>query len=228
MNGKLKNRLIQLAKDKMKKNDLAHDVNHALRVLNLAEKIAMSENADLDIVVPAALFHDSVVYKGTGKPPAMELDHSAAFARMSLKRIREYPQQKINEVVYCISCHSFSKNVEPELLEARILQDADLLEATGAISIMRTFASSSVMGNKGFYNPNDPFCESRKPRSTEYSLDLFFNRLLIAKNRMHTESAKKMAEKRTNFLEIFLDELRSELIEDGVLQFKQRTQDPLF
>lgn len=211
MNAKLRSKLIAITKDNVK-NDISHGFDHISRVLNLAEKIGKIEKADLDIIIPAALFHDIVVYKGSAKENK-EVEESAAIALKILKSMKEYPQDKISDVIYAISVCSFSKNISPKTLEARILQDADLLEATGAVSIMRTFGSGPVMGNRAFYNSEDPFCKKREPDDKLYSLDLFFTRLLIAKNRMHTKTAKLIAKRRTIFLRNFLNELKIELDE---------------
>jgi len=95
-------------------------------------------------------------------------------------------------------------------LEAKILQDADGLEATGAISIMRTFSSAGSM-RKAFYHPSDPFCTKRQPDDMRYALDLFHSRLLVVKDRMNTASAKQIAVRRTGFLKEYLRELKLEL-----------------
>jgi uncharacterized protein len=210
MNKKLRGTLMAIAKKRIK-SDVSHDFTHAYRVLTLAEKIAKSEKADLDIVVPAALFHDVIIYKGTPKYK-YETQESAKLASEILKKVKGYPQSKIEKAAYSISVCSFSKNIRPKLLEAKILQDADLLEATGAIAIMRTFASTMTMHNT-FYDTDDPFCKNRKPNDKLYSLDLFFTRLLVANQRMHTKMAKQIAKTRINFLHKFIKELSLELKE---------------
>ena len=199
-----------IAKERVN-NDLSHDFNHLYRVLKLAETISKRENADLDIVVPAALFHDIVVYKGTPKYK-YEVEESAAFAEKTLGKISEYPKNKIGRVRDAILSCSYSKNINPAVLEAKVLQDADLLEATGAISIMRTFSSSAAM-NRSFYSVTDPLCQKRKPDDKTYSLDLFFTRLLVADKRMNTLTAKKIAHRRIAFLRKFLVEFGQELKE---------------
>ncbi len=211
MDNKLKNKLIGIAK-KYINNDLSHDFSHAYRVMNLATKIAIAEKADLDIVVPAALFHDIFVYKGSPKYN-VEHEESAKFAGKMLLKIKEYPKEKIEGVVYAIIVCSFSKNIKPKLLEAKVLQDADLLESTGAVSIMRTFGSSTPMHINSYYDLKDPFCHKRKPNDRKYSLDLFFTRLLKAGDRMHTKTAKRLALRRNAFLKEFINEIRDEIKE---------------
>ncbi|MBI5076994.1 hypothetical protein HZB94_01250 [Candidatus Falkowbacteria bacterium] len=95
-------------------------------------------------------------------------------------------------------------------MESKILQDADGLEATGAISIMRTYSSTGQM-KRPFYNFENPFCENREPNATQFALDLFYERLLKVADRMHTKTAKKIAKRRTDFLKKFLNEFKLEL-----------------
>ena len=193
-------------------NDPSHDIGHTLRVLRLAERIAAAEGGDLDVLVPAALFHDIIVYAKDDPRSKQEANESAEVARTVLAAIPDYPAGKINAVVTAIRQCSYSKGIIAESLEGRILQDADRLEATGAISVMRTFASSGRMG-RGFFDPDDPFCERREPQPFSYALDLFYARLLKVEAGMRTATARAMAQRRTAFLRTFLEELRLELEE---------------
>lgn len=212
MDNVMKDKLIKITKEKFQKGDSAHDINHTLRVLKNAEFIASKENGDLDIIIPSALFHDIICYPKNSEKSKYSSDESANFAVNILKTLTDYPEYKISKVHTSIMQCSFSKQIVPDFLEAKILQDADRLEATGAISIMRTFASAGLM-NSELYNFDDPFCKKRKPDSLHYALDLFYNRLLIVKDFMHTETAKNMAEKRSEILYDFLNALKEELYE---------------
>jgi len=202
--------LINIAKEKITTIDPSHDYFHSLRVLANAEQIAENEKADLEIVIPAALFHDIITYPKNDPRSKTAQHESALLAAEILMNISEFPQNKIEKVMNAIELCSFSKGITPNDLEAQILQDADGLEATGAISIMRTFCSTGQM-NRPFYNADDPFCESREPADMEYAIDLFFTRLIKVSERMHTNYAMKIAENRTKFLRNFLEELRLEL-----------------
>jgi uncharacterized protein len=207
----LVNELLRIAKKKIN-NDISHDFGHACRVLGLAVKIAKEENADLDVIIPAAIFHDVLVYKGTEKYDR-EHEDSAAFAGKILTKMKGYPKSKIEKVSYCISVCSFSRNIKPKSIEAMILQDADLLESTGAVAIMRTFGSSAPMHVSAFYDLKDPFSTKRKPDNSRYSLDLFFTRLLKVNERIHTRTARKIASRRKSFLKKFIKELSIEIKE---------------
>ncbi|MDP2598621.1 MAG: HD domain-containing protein [Candidatus Liptonbacteria bacterium] len=217
MTGSLKKKLTKLAEKHQVKGDPSHDFHHILRVLNLAVQIAKRERADMDVVIPAALFHDVVVYRKDTKKSKMESDESAQIAGKILDDITSYPKQKIDKVLTCIRQCSFSKGITPSLLEAKILQDADRLEATGAISIMRTFSSGGQM-KRPFYDPHDPFRTKSVSEKFGPSLDLFYQRLLRVEKTMHTNWAKKIARRRTRFLKTFLSELKTELSESAVIK----------
>lgn len=210
MNKTLRQQLIALAKQKITNDDPSHDFEHALRVLANAEGVAREEKADLDIIVPAALFHDIVNYPKNDSRSKYAADVSAEVTKQLLKLIKKYPPNKIDSVAIAIRSCSFSKGIKPDLLEAKILQDADGLEATGAISIMRTFSSTGSM-KRLFYHPDDPFCKHRRPDDLAFAIDLFYTRLLKVEERMHTKTAKRIAKRRTYFLQEFLNELKLEL-----------------
>lgn len=212
MNKLIKNKLINITKEKLQNSDSSHDLYHTFRVLKNAEFIAQKENGDLDIIIPAALFHDIICYPKNCSKSKYSSQESANLATKILESIPEYPKSKIPKVHTAIKQCSFSKGITPELLESKILQDADWLEATGAISIMRTFASAGIM-NSELYNYNDPFCQARNPDSINYALDLFYTRLLIIKDKMHTKTAKYIATRRTKILYEFLNALEKELDE---------------
>ena len=211
MNKLTKKNFINFATRKINNyNDPSHDINHTLRVLSLAEKIAANEKADLDIVIASAIFHDVIVYPKNHIKRLSSSKESSNFAREVLIKDKSFSREKIKKTCKAIELCSFTKGVRPNFLEAKILQDADSLEAMGAISIMRTFSSAGQM-NKSFYNNTDPFCKKRKPDDHEYAIDLFFTRLLIVSERLHTKTAKILAKKRLKFLHSFLKQLEFEL-----------------
>ena len=155
------------AKKILEGRDPAHDFQHIMRVYKNAELIGRREGADMEILLPAVLLHDLVVYpKGSAKT-SKSADDSADMAEKWLNSCG-YPQEKVNRICYCIRTHSYSKRLTPASLEGRILQDADRLDALGAIGIARTF---SVGGSesRAFYNQADPFWNSsRELNDREY------------------------------------------------------------
>ncbi len=218
MTQKIIKKLKSLAEKRQTKSDPSHDFSHVERVCNLAIKIGKSVNADLEIVIPAALFHDTVVYRKDSPQREHETDESAEVAATILGKIKEYPKEKIERVKTCIKQCSFTKSIKPDLLESKVLQDADLLESTGAISIMRTFSSCGHM-NRPLYNKHKPFYEKHE-KDYPSGIGLFYRRLLVAEKRLHTQLAKKIAKRRTVFLKKFLIEVEKELKEAGILLLK--------
>lgn len=167
---------------------MPHDEDHVKRVTKLALFIAEREGGDLEIVKKAAELHDI----------ARDYEnHAIVGAKMAERILRAegYDDDFIKRVCHCIEAHSFSSGIKPETIEAKILSDADKLDAIGAIGIARAFM----------------FAGERK-RSLNDALKHFEEKLLKLKNLMHTETAKKIAEKRHRFLEDFyykiLDELK--------------------
>jgi uncharacterized protein len=206
----LKQELIKEAKKYICNKDPSHDFNHALRVLKNAEYISSIEGGNLDIIIPATLFHDVINYKKNdirSKNAALE---SAEFTESILNNFSFYNYNKIYLVKQAIIEHSYSNGIKPKTIESKIVQDADRLEATGAISIMRTFSSGGQM-SRMFYDINDPFCNNREPNCIKYSVDLFYSRLLKVKELMNTNTAKKLAENRTKHLYNFLEQLKQEI-----------------
>jgi len=192
-------------------NDPSHDGNHALQVLKNAEQIAQTEGGDLDILIPAALLHDVVIYAKNDPRSDQAPQESAELTKKILESHAEFPKEKIPLVMEVIERCSFNKIEEPATLEGKILRDADKLEATGAVSIMRTFSSGGQMG-RPLYNREDPFAENRSADAKSQSLDLFYERLLIAKDRMYTKTAIEIADQRTKILHAFLEQLKKEIL----------------
>lgn len=211
----LTDQLIEIAREKQVKDDPSHDFNHVLRVLYLAEKIAKKEKADPEVVIPAAIFHDIVVYPKNTNISLTETDESAEVARQILSSLEWYPKDKIELVQTCIRQCSFTKGIVAESIEGKVLQDADRIESTGAISILRTFSSGGHM-NRGLYYPSDPLRKHGLPEHAEFSLDLFFRRLLVIADTMRTETGRTMAKRRHIFLTKFLKQLEYELKTAGV------------
>jgi len=190
--------------------DPAHDFYHIMRVYKNAETIGPPEGSNMSILLPAVLLHDLVIYPKGSSKSSRSSDESADLAEDILHR-HGYSQYQITRICYCIRVHNYSKRLVPASLEARILQDADRLDALGAIGIARTF---SVGGseNRTLYNPDDPFCRSnRNLDDKQWTLDHFQTKLLKLEGSMHTETAKKIARVRTRFMILFMRQMQKEI-----------------
>jgi uncharacterized protein len=122
----------------------------------------------------------------------------------------DFSKEEITIISDAIIDHSFSQNKIPKTLEGQILQDADRLDALGAIGIARTFATGGSL-KRPFYNIDDPFCKKRTPDDKIWTVDHFFRKLLKLESLMNTKSGKAEAKKRTRILKEFLDQLKQEI-----------------
>jgi uncharacterized protein len=199
-------------KDEVKeltKHDSAHDFEHIMRVYKNAEKICKQEKVNKNLVLTSILLHDVVSYPKSDKRSKMSSIHSAKKSKLILKKY-DYSDVEIMIISNAIRDHSFSQNKTPETMEGKILQDADRLDALGAIGIARVFATGGSL-NRPFYNPNDPFCKKRNPDDKTWTLDHFYQKLFKLESLMNTKSGKVEAKKRTRVLKEFLNQLKQEL-----------------
>jgi len=194
---------------KIMNNDTAHDFDHVMRVYNNAQTIVKKENANPKLVLSAALLHDIVSYSKSSKRSKFSSIDSAKKSKIILKKYG-FTNDEIIVISDAIAEHSFSQNKIPQTLEGKILQDADRLDALGAIGIARVFATSGSL-NRPFYNIDDPFCNKRNPDDDIWAVDHFFNKLLKLEFTMNTKSGKIEAKKRTKVLKVFLKQLKSEI-----------------
>lgn len=190
--------------------DPSHDLLHVKRVTELARELAERENADLNVVIPAASLHDCV-YISKADPRRKMASRLSADKAVSLLMEWGYPQQYMEAIHHAVAAHSFSANIEALTLEAKIVQDADRLDAIGAIGIARCFAFSGL-SNRPFYNEQDPFCSERELDDSTNSLDHFYVKLLKISETLHTRSAKLEADKRYATMQSFLSGLKEELV----------------
>ena len=215
---KLEKDLFKIMVSKMPENDPSHDVEHIKRVLAAAKLIQKAEGGDLEILIPAVLFHDIITYPKNHERSKFSTDESAKVIWHILENYKgySYPKKKALAVMDCILQCSWSKGLPATTLESKILQDADRLEAVGAIAIMRTFTSGGQM-NRPLYNPRDPFCKKEIPEGVSASLDLFYQRLLKVFPTLHTATAQRIAKRRVMLLDLFLWEFEQELNELNLL-----------
>ena len=192
--------------------DGAHDIAHIRRVLKNCLEIAAYEAAapDLDVLLPAAIFHDLVNLPKNSPLRSLASRHSGE-AAASILRIKGFTQEKLSDVAHAIAAHSFSANITPTTLEARILQDADRLDALGAVGLARTLYVAGSLG-KELYHQDDPVGNTRPPDDMQFALDHFPVKLFTLASTMKTEGGSRIALHRTNILRVFytqfLDEIR--------------------
>jgi uncharacterized protein len=188
----------------------SHDFLHVRRVTANARRIATAEGADLAVVLPAALLHELFSYPKSD--PRSKLSGEACAERAAaLLAAERWEPAPIDAIAYAIRVHPYSLGIRPETLEGRVLQDADRLDAIGAIGIARLFASTAVM-RRPFYHPDDPLCRSgRAPDDKLWGVDHFYKKLLRVPEGLHTRSARVMASDRVRCMEAFLEHLGREI-----------------
>ncbi|KZM40769.1 phosphohydrolase [Marinomonas sp. SBI22] len=189
--------------------DLAHDYQHVLRVVKNASKLCQQEGAIEAVVLPAAWLHDCLSLP-KDHPQRAQASQLAADKAISFLTSIQYPAEHYQAIHHAICCHSYSANITPSTLEAKIVQDADRLDALGAIGIARCLQVSSQI-KRPLYAPDDPFCNTREIDDKTFTLDHFYQKLLKIKNTMHCQSARKEADKRSEYMQGFLEQLQSEI-----------------
>lgn len=191
--------------------DAAHDIAHVRRVWHTAQQIARGQPADLLVILLASYFHDLVSLPKNHPDRARASQLAAQQTIAILQRdFPHFPPERYAAVAHAIAAHSFSANVPPQTLEARIVQDADRLEALGAIGLARVFAVAGAM-NTALFDAADPFADRRALDDKAFALDHFQTKLLRLPATMQTEKGREMAQQNANFLVHFMAKLSAEL-----------------
>lgn len=189
--------------------DPAHDINHVRRVVRSARQFAEVENAELEVVVPAAWLHDCVAV-AKDSPDRAKASAMAATRAVELLRDMNYPSRHYDAIVHAIEAHSFSAGITPVTLEAMVVQDADRIDAIGAIGTARCMMVAGVM-KSSLYAEEDPFCNQREPDDKKYAVDHFFAKLFKLQESFNTDAARLEAERRIRFMQDFLAQLEREI-----------------
>lgn len=189
--------------------DPSHDFLHVKRVVSQATKLAVAENADLNIVLPATYLHDVVVISKTDERRKRASQISADEAVIFLKSIG-YPEKYLDGIHHAICAHSFSAGIAAETIEAKVVQDADRLDAIGAIGIARCFALSGIFKST-FYCDGEVIAAQRPLDDKKFVVDHFFFKLLKVADQLHTSAGKEQGKIRKIYLQNFITQLQNEL-----------------
>lgn len=206
-------RLRAIALARAAANDPAHDDGHVRRVAGLARRIAAAEGVRSDLAVAAALLHE-LVHVPKSSPDRARAGEFAAEEAARLLAEHGVTDEDARPVVGAIRDHSFSKGAAPTSPVAAVLQDADRLDALGAVGIARCFATTGEM-RRPLVHPDDPFCRAREPDDARWALDHFFRKLLRLEAELHTATARDLARPRVEAMRAFLKALEAELAADG-------------
>ena len=202
---------INFVKEKLEGAEAGHDWFHIERVWKLSKKIAEQEGGNLEVIELSALLHDIADPKFHNGDETLALKISKDF----LEEIH-VEGELIEQVLFVIKNISFKNRAEaPENppLELQIVQDADRLDAIGAIGIARTFNFGGFKNNLMYHpeiKPNLGMNKEEYKKSNGTTINHFYEKLLLLKDLMNTETAKKIASERHNFMLQFLDEFYKE------------------
>ena len=202
-------KIINFVREELKHDNSGHGLQHALRVYNNAKKINDKELGNEKIVLTAALLHDTV-----DKKLFNDFESRINYVKNFLIE-NNYSTEEIEEVIYIISNISWSggKNVDLNSLNAKIVRDADRLDAIGAIGIIRTIEYGNSKQRK-FYDDENLLVKNGKYQFNKISnttLSHFYEKLLLLKDKLHTKTALEMAEERHQFMILFLEEFYNEI-----------------
>jgi len=203
---------IEQARGWSRTHDPVHGMDHVLRVLGVAEDLARQVGADVEIVRAAALLHDAAgAHPEEGEARQDHEQGSAAVARQVLSG-EGWPEARIRAVEHCIRAHRFRGQERPETLEAKVLFDADKLDVMGAFGAARTIGYAIQAGTPIYAAPSRTFLDSGETESGEphsaYHEYLF--KLRRVRERLYTDPARRMGEKRHRVLCAFFDQLAAE------------------
>lgn len=201
--------LISLVKPYYNSPDPAHDWAHVGRVASTARELAKDQAVELECVLAGVYCHDLINVPKDHPDRKKASTLSAEEARPLLLKCG-FSESEIEIISKAIIEHSFSKGLRPSCLEAEIVQDADRLDALGAIGILRCAAVNTQMKSK-FYDPFDPLAENRELDDSTFMLDHYFVKLFKLPELMNTPKAKTLGEARVEFMKGFIKQLMSEI-----------------
>lgn len=189
--------------------DGAHDLGHLRRVWKQAQLIAMDEPCDMLVLLAACMFHD-LVNLPKSHPERARASTLSAEAACHFLRTDGFPESKLSAVGHAIAAHSFSAAITPQTAEARVLQDADRLEALGAIGIARMFHVAGALGG-GLFDPEDPMALNRPLDDRSFALDHIQVKLLKLVDTMQTDAGRAIATERADWMLSFRSRLLREI-----------------
>jgi uncharacterized protein len=190
-------------------DDGSHDLAHIHRVFRNAMRIHAGEGGNGKVLAASVLLHDCVSVE-KNSPLRAQASRLAAEKAFGILSGLGWSRDEIDAVAHAIITHSFSANITPETLEAKILQDADRLDAIGMVGAARCFYIAGRMGS-ALYDPADPLGENRPLDDRAFAIDHFEIKLFKLANGFRTETGRQMARQRherlKQVLDLFLDEI---------------------
>ncbi|EPZ49596.1 HD domain protein [Bacteriovorax sp. BAL6_X] len=190
-------------------DDPSHDWSHVIRVTQLCEKLSQGYEVNLRVLIASAYLHDIINIPKNSEHRSKASTLAAQKAK-SLLVESDYADNEIEHIAQIILEHSYSANLKASSIESEILQDADKLDAMGAIGVMRWASCGTKMKSK-YYHLEDPWAKDRSLDDKSYSLDHFERKLLKLNDRLNTEAGKEEGRRRLDFFHSFLTQLKTEI-----------------
>jgi uncharacterized protein len=190
-------------------DDGSHDVAHLHRVWKNCRQISQDEGGDQQILCAAVLLHDCVAVEKNSPQRHLASRMAAEKAGIALATLG-WSDENINKTAHAIEAHSFSAAIPPQTLEAKILQDADRLDAIGMIGVARCFYIGGRM-RSALYDAADPLAQQRQYDDKRFTLDHFETKLFKLQEGFQTAAGRRMAALRTERMRRFLSELLEEV-----------------
>lgn len=206
-------RFIDYLQKNLHTKDGSHDLGHLMRVWKAAQYINREEGdvADELVLLTAAYFHDLVsLPKNSPERSSSSLRSAERTAVLLTEVFTDFPREKVEGVRHAIHAHSFSARVAPLTPEARILQDADRMEALGAIGLARVFYTAGQLDQR-LFDASDPLALRREPDDQQYSLDHFAVKLFKLPALMNTATGRMLADEKAGYLRQFLVRIEGEI-----------------
>ena len=190
-------------------DDPSHDWSHVIRVANLCERLSHGHEVNSRVLSASAYLHD-IINIPKNSEHRSKASALAAQKAKSLLDESNYTNSEIEHIAQVILEHSYSANLKASSIESEILQDADKLDAMGAIGVMRWASCGTKMKSK-YYHLDDPWAQERSLDDKSFSLDHFEKKLLKLNDRLNTQAGKEEGKRRLAFFHAFLDQLKTEI-----------------
>jgi uncharacterized protein len=204
----------EAARELYQDNDSAHGFDHVLRVLRIAERLAIKEGADLEIVRAATLLHDT----GRADQERTGLDHAQMGAARARDILAGHPAERVEAVASAIAQHRFRVENPPTTIEAQVLYDADKLDAIGAVGVARAYAYAGQNKQHLWARVDPSFADLDRAiiqRELEHGnhtpVHEYTFKLVRLRDRMLTASGRRMAEARHAFMVAYFRQLDDEV-----------------
>ncbi|MBI4709368.1 MAG: HD domain-containing protein [Candidatus Portnoybacteria bacterium] len=201
----------QIARLKLKSGLSCHDWDHVSRVCNLAIWLGKKEKADLSILMAAALLHD--IKKKEEVKSKGKICHAIEGAKEAERILRKLKLEDyfISRVKHCIEAHRYRNDIKPQTIEAKVLSDADKIDALGAVGIGRSMLFAGKVGARLHNSDVRDITATNGYGQDDTFYREFMVKLRYLKDKMHTRIGKKIALERTKYMERFLDRLEKEI-----------------